>query len=351
YRRYFINPLKLNTWPNFVEWVGECSGFFTEPLTFGMRAHNMFRQNGHAGKYDIVHDNQCITEGILRIKQMGMPMVTTIHHPITIDRELALKASQTFIRSLGIRRWYAFADMQIKVARQLSHFITDSEISLREIVDSFNVPAEKFKVIYCGVDQDIFKQEPGAVRSANRMLVINSGDTPLKGLKYLLEAVAELRKTRDIELVIVGKPMNEGYTEGLIESLKLSNCVKYTGKIDTEELVHYYSTAIMLVVPSIYEGFGLPAAEAMSCGTPVIATRAGALPEVVGDAGLLIPPSDTRSMVQAIEALLDDENKRKNLASAGRERVRRLFNWDNAAKETADCYQEAIQSQTRVKAG
>jgi len=350
-RRYFINPLWLNTWPNFVEWIGECGGFFTEPATFGMRAYDMFRQNGHLGKYDIVHDNQCMTDGILKIKQLGKPMVTTIHHPVTIDRRLALKAARSFINSLGIRRWYAFVDTQIKVASQLSHFITDSEHSLREITESFSLPANRFKIVYCGVDQDVFREEPGVVRPDNRILVINSGDTPLKGLKYLLEAVDEIRKTRNVELVIVGTPMRKGYTEGVIENLGLGDCVKYTGKIDTDELVRYYSSATMLVVPSIYEGFGLPAAEAMSCGTPVISTTAGALPEVVGDAGILIPPGDTRAIVEAVTGLLDNENKRKLMGVSGKERVARLFNWDNAAKQTADYYREAIEAQVQVKTG
>jgi glycosyltransferase involved in cell wall biosynthesis len=350
-RRYFINPLWLNTWPNFVEWIGECGGFFTEPTTFGMRAYDMFRQNGHLGKYDIVHDNQCMTDGILKIKQLGKPMVTTIHHPVTIDRRLALKAARSFINALGIRRWYAFVDTQIKVASQLSHFITDSEHSLREITESFSLPADRFKLIYCGVDQDIFREEPGSVRPDNRILVINSGDTPLKGLKYLMEAVAEIRKTRNVELVIVGTPMRKGYTEGVIEDLGLGDCVKYTGKIDTDELVRYYSSATIVVVPSIYEGFGLPAAEAMSCGTPVISTTAGALPEVVGDAGILIPPGDTRAIVEAVTGLLDNENKRKVMGVSGKERVARLFNWDNAAKQTADYYREAIEAQVQVKTG
>lgn len=350
-RRYFINPLWLNTWPNFVEWIGECGGSFTEPVTFGMRAYDMFRQNGHLGKYDIVHDNQCVTEGILRIRQMGKPMVTTIHHPITIDRKLALDASPSFIRSIGIKRWYSFVDRQIKVAGQLSHFITDSENSLREITDGFNLTPDKFKIIYCGVDPEIFREEPGAVRPGNRILVINSGDTPLKGLKYLLEAVAELRKTRNIELVIVGIPMRKGYTEGVIGELGLGDCVKYTGKIETAELVHHYSTATMLVVPSIYEGFGLPAAEAMSCGTPVISTTAGALPEVVADAGILIKPGYTHAIVEAVAGLLDNSDRRRTMGVMGKERVRRLFNWDNTAQQTADYYQEAIEAQTLVKTG
>jgi len=348
-RRYFINPLWLNTWPNFVEWIGECGGFFTEPITFGMRAHNLFRQDGYARKYDIVHDNQCITEGILKIHQMGIPMVATIHHPITIDRDLALKASRSFIRSLGIRRWYAFVDKQIKVAGQLTHFITDSENSLNEIVESFGLPRDRFRVIYCGVDGKVFREKRTEPRSDNMILVINSGDTPLKGLKYLMEAVAEMRKTRAIDLVIVGHPMKNGYTEGLIHSLGLNDCTRYTGKIDTEELVNYYSMATMLVVPSIYEGFGLPAAEAMACGTPVIATRAGALPEVVGDAGILIPPGDTRAIIEAATSLLNDEGKRKLMGEKGKARVKRLFNWNNTARETADYYCEAIAAQKYIK--
>ncbi len=351
YRRFAINPGKLNTWPNFVEWIGECGGFFTEPVTFGMRAYNMFRQNGHAKKYDIIHDNQCITRGILKIRQLGIPMVVTIHHPITIDRDLALKASKSLWQSMGIRRWYSFAETQKKVANRLSHFITDSQNSLREIMENFKLPADRFKVIYCGVDSEIFKEVPGSKRFENRILVINSGDTPLKGLKFLLEAVAGLRRERDVELVIVGKPMKDGYTEGLIEELKLGDCVTYAGKVDTSELVRHYSEASMLVVPSVYEGFGLPAAEAMSCGTPVVSTTAGALPEVVGDAGILVPPKDTRAIVQAVRTLLDDKNKRRQLGARGRERVLKLFNWDNTAKQTAEYYRAAIEYQAGVKAG
>jgi glycosyltransferase involved in cell wall biosynthesis len=348
-RRYLINPLKLNTWPNFVEWLGECSGIFTEPHTFGMRVYDMFRQDGHLKKYDIVHDNQCVTHGMLKIRQMGMPLVTTIHHPITIDRELAVKASNSAYRSWGIRRWYSFAETQIKVARRLTHFITDSQHSLQEIMSSFGLPRERFKIIYCGVDTEVFRQQPGSQRLDNRILVINSGDTPLKGLKFLLEAVAELRKTRAVELTIVGEPLVKGYTEGLIEGLGLGDCTKYTGKIDIESLVRRYCSATMLVVPSIYEGFGLPAAEAMACGTPVISTTAGALPEVVGDAGILVPPGDTGALVESIKSLLDNETKRREMGVRGAERVKRLFNWDNAATQTADYYREAIGSQGKNK--
>jgi len=316
-----------------------------------MRAYNMFRSNGHQRKYDIVHDNQCITGGILKIKQLGLPMVATIHHPITIDRDLALKASKSLWQSLGIRRWYSFVDTQIRVSHELSHLITDSRHSLGEIMHDFHLPADKFKVIYCGVDNEIFRETPGSARERHRILVINSGDTPLKGLKFLLEAIAELRKETPVELTIVGAPMKDGYTEGVLEKLNLGDCVTYTGKIETAELVRHYSTAAMLVVPSIYEGFGLPAAEAMACGTPVISTTAGALPEVVGDAGILVPPGDTRAIVQAVKSLLDDESRRRQLGEMGKERVARLFNWDNAAKETAEVYRDAVAKQAHIKVG
>jgi len=252
---------------------------------------------------------------------------------------------------MGIRRWYSFVDTQIRVSRELSHLITDSRHSLGEITRDFRLPAEKFRVIYCGVDLEVFGEAPGSAREKNRILVINSGDTPLKGLKFLLEAVAELRKERPVDLTIVGAPMKDGYTEGVIEGLKLGGCVTYTGKIETSELVRHYSTATMLVVPSIYEGFGLPAAEAMACGAPVISTTAGALPEVVGDAGILVPPGDTGAIVQAVKALLDDENRRRQLGELGKARVARLFNWDNAAKGTAEVYRDAIEKQAHIKVG
>jgi glycosyltransferase involved in cell wall biosynthesis len=240
--------------------------------------------------------------------------------------------------------------MQHRVARELSHFITGSQNSYREILDVFKLTKDSLRVIYDGVDDSVFHRPPDVQSQKNRLLTVNSGDTPLKGLKFLLEAVAELRKTRNIELTIVGKPLQNGYTEGLLESLGISDCVAYTGQIDTSELVRQYSMATMLVVPSVYEGFGLPAAEAMACGTPVVSTTAGALPEVVGDAGILVPPANTKALIEAITALLDNPNKRKHLAEMGHKRVTQMFNWQSTAKHTADFYKEAIRDQKRCLA-
>ena len=191
--RFLINHRRLNSLPNFVEWLGECCGFFTEPLTFGMRAYSLLYNNNRYKKYDVIHDNQSLSYSMPKIQELGIPVVTTIHHPITIDRDLAIKAAKSLWQEMGIRRWYSFANMQLKVAKKLSHFITGSQNSYRQIIDIFQLPKDSLRVIYDGVDSAVFNQAPEIKRSENRLLVINSGDTPLKGLKYLLEAVAALK--------------------------------------------------------------------------------------------------------------------------------------------------------------
>ncbi len=342
-KRLFIPPGKLNSLPNLMEWLGVCAGFFTEPATFGMRAYKFLQGQPLYRNYDVIHDNQSLSYSILKIKGMGVPLVATIHHPITIDRDLALQAARSLWQKWGIQRWYSFVNMQIKVAQKLSHFITGSENSRQEIVETFHIPASNIRVIYDGVDTAIFTPDKTVQRVEERILTVNSGDIPLKGLKYLLEAVAAIKAQRKIELVIVGKPMKNGYTEGLIKSLGIGDCVTYTGKIPTRELVRQYSLATMVVVPSVYEGFGLPAAEAMACGAPVVSTTAGALPEIVGDAGVLVPPANTEALVRAIVALLDAPNKRRQLGEAGRKRVQQMFNWHNTARQTSEVYEEAIR--------
>jgi glycosyltransferase involved in cell wall biosynthesis len=342
--RFFINPGSLNSSPNIVEWMGECCGFFTEPLTFGMRAYEFLRNGDRYKKYDVIHDNQSLSYSILKIQNLGVPVVTTIHHPIIIDRDLAVKAARSLWQAMGIRRWYAFANMQLKVAKKLSYFITGSQNSCRQIIDIFKLPKDSLRVIYDGVDSSVFSRAPEIKRAVSSLLVINSGDTPLKGLKYLLEAVAALKLERKIQLTIVGKPMKNGHTQGLVDSLGIADCVTHLGQITTGELVKHYSTATMVVVPSVYEGFGLPAAEAMCCKTPVISTTAGALPEIVGDAGILVPPADTGALVEAISGLLDNPNRCRDLGEMGHRRVTKMFYWNNTAIQTAEVYREAIES-------
>ena len=343
-RRLLINPRKLSTLPSLVEWLGNMSGYFSEPLAFGMRAYNLIRKNKN-NKYDIVHDNQTLAYGMLKIQDLGFPVIETIHHPVTIDRDLAIKATASLKDKLGLKRWFSFINMQIKVARRLSHIITVSKIARQHIADTFGISEDRLRVIYNGIDTDIFSPSPKVPRMENRLLVVISRDTAVKGLRYMLEALAILRQKHELELIVVANVTDNSTTQKLISDLGIKDYVKFLYEIDTAELVNQYRLASVVIVPSIYEGFGLPAAEAMACGAPVVSTTAGALPEVVGDAGILVPPADVKALAEAISALLVSPNKRKHLSEMGRSRIVQMFNWRNTAKRTADVYAEAIEYQ------
>ncbi|MCJ7514745.1 MAG: glycosyltransferase family 4 protein [Dehalococcoidia bacterium] len=343
-RRLFINPKKLNTYASLVEWAGTMSGYFSEPLAFGMRAYELMSKSGN-NKYDVIHDNQTMAYGILKIKEMGLPVVETIHHPVTIDRDLAVQSATSLKNKLGLRRWFSFINMQMKVARKLAHIITVSQTARQHIADEFRIPEDKLRVVYNGIDTDIFSPSPKIVRLDNRLLVVISRDTPVKGLRFMLEALAVLRQKHDLELIVVAKGTDNQTTQRLIYTLGIEDYVKIIDEIDTEELVRQYRLATIVVIPSVYEGFGLPAAEAMACQAPVVSTTAGALPEVVGDAGVLVPPADVKALVDAISALVVSPDKRKHLSVTGRRRIVRTFNWRNTAKQTIDVYAEAIDDQ------
>jgi glycosyltransferase involved in cell wall biosynthesis len=347
-RRLFINPRKLNTLPNLVEWLGVISGYFSEPLTFGMRAYGLIR-NSKNNKYDIVHDNQTLAYGILKIQELGYPVIETIHHPVTIDRDLAVESATSLKDKLGLRRWFSFINMQIKVARRLSHIITVSQTACQHIAKTFRISEDKLRVIYNGIDTDIFSPSPKVNRLENRLLVVISRDTAVKGLRYMLEALAILRQKHNLELIVVAKETDNNTTQKLISNLGIKDYVKFIDEIDTAELINQYRLASLVAIPSIYEGFGLPAAEAMACGVPVVSTTAGALPEVVGDAGILVPPADAKALAEAISALVVSPYKRKHLSEMGRKRVMQMFNWRDTARRTADIYAEAIKFQKYLK--
>ena len=346
-RRLFINPRKLNTYASLVEWVGTMTGYFSEPLAFGIRAYELMSQGGNS-KYDIVHDNQTMSYGILKIQELGLPVVETIHHPVTIDRDLAVQSATSLKDKLGLRRWFSFINMQMKVARRLSHIITVSQTARRHIADTFRISEDKLHVIYNGIDTDIFSPSPTVARLDNRFLVVISRDTPVKGLRFMLEALAVLRQKHDVELVVVAKGTDNRTTQRLITTLGIKDYVKIIDEIDTPELVNQYRLASLVIVPSVYEGFGLPAAEAMACGAPTVSTTAGALPEVVGDAGILVPPADVKALVDAISALMLNRDKRKHLSQIGRRRILQAFNWRNTAKRTVDVYTEAMEFQKHL---
>lgn len=330
---------------NLYEFLSVCTGSFPEPFTFGKRVFSYLKK--HKNDYDIVHDNQCLSYGIGRLARKVMPTIVTIHHPITVDRQEDYKVAHTIRQKFRVYRWYTFIGMQLKVARQFSHIITVSDFTKKDIAKEFCLDENKFRVVHNGINNEFFYPRQNGPRPTNSLIVTNSADTPLKGLNFLLEAVAQVRLRQPLTLTVIGQPKKDGIIENLVKELKLEDIVHFTGRIENEEFADYYAKSSVAVVPSLYEGFGIPAAEAMACGVPLISTSGGALPEVVGNAGLIVPPGDSKALADAIVRLLNSAEERSKYAQAGLERVHAVFSWKKAAREVVDVYREAIRVHSR----
>lgn len=337
-------PAELTSLPNVYEWLNVSTMGFPEPFLFGLRAYQFLQRNGH--RYDVIHDNQSLSYGLWALSRR-LPTLATIHHPITVDLDIAIRAERYFWRKLKQLRWYSFIHMQKQVARTLPYLLTVSECACRDISRDFTIPLERFRVVPNGINTDLFYPLPDVQRDSHRIIVTNSADTPLKGLVYLLHAIADIRCRRPVRLVVIGQPKPNGTIERLLRKLNLAGQVSFTGRISSAAFVREYARAGMAVVPSVYEGFGLPAGEAMACGVPVIATTGGALPEVVGDAGILVPPRDTPALAAAIEDLLDHPAKAVALGQRGYQRVQTHFTWQRAAEKTVAAYREVIHDYRR----
>ena len=334
--RRLLQPLEL------YEYLSVLSGGFPEPYTFGVRAYRYLRE--HRDAYDVVHDNQTLCYGLLDIQnKLGLPVVATVHHPITIDRDIAVGAARTRTLRVLVRRWYRFLRMQKKVVRRLEHVLTVSDQARLDIERDFGRPAASMQVIHNGIDTETFRPLSEGVREPGRLVATASADAPLKGLNFLLKAVARLARERDdVHLVVIGTLREDSRTARLIRRLRISERVSFVSNLSTDQLVREYNRAWVAVVPSLYEGFGLPAGEAMACGTPVVSTTGGALPEVVGDAGVLVAPGDDRALAAGIADLLDDPARHAALARAGRERIRAEFDWARVAAGVVAAYEKAI---------
>lgn len=318
---------------------------FPEPMTFSLRAARLLRDR--LAEFDVVHDNQTLGWGLLDL-QKRIPLVTTIHHPITVDRRVDLAAATSWKRKLSLRRWYGFLRMQGAVARRLRHIITVSQSSALDIARDFGVDPVSIEVIPLGVQPDVFA-EPERPRVPGRIVAMASADTPLKGINTLLEAIAKLRTERTVELVLVCRPTTGGVTERLISQLGLQDTVRFVHGLSVEELAATMGSAEIACVPSLYEGFSLPTVEAMSCGTPLVVSDAGAIPEVVGEPGVcadIVPAGDTEALLSALRALLDDPERRARMGEAGRHRAQTGFSWEVVAQATAAVYERAIREAT-----
>ncbi|MDL5201306.1 glycosyltransferase family 4 protein [Streptomyces sp. ALI-76-A] len=329
-------------WIDALEVATMWTGGFPEPLTFSLRARRHLR--ARRGEFDVVHDNQTLGYGLLG--DVGAPLVTTIHHPITVDRQLELDAAEGPRRRFSVRRWYAFTRMQRRVARRLSCVLTVSGTSRQEIIDHLGVRQDRIHVVHIGADTDLFSPDPSVPVVPGRIVTTSSADVPLKGLVYLVEALAKVRTERpDAHLVVVGKRPVKGPVAQAVERYGLEGAVDFVKGISDAELVDLVRSAEVACVPSLYEGFSLPAAEAMATGTPLLATTGGAIPEVAGPDGetcLAVPPGDSGALAEGLSRLLSDPALRARLGTAGRARVLERFTWARAAEGTVARYREAM---------
>ncbi len=319
---------------------------FPEPLTFSLRA--LRHLGGRRGEFDVVHDNQCLGYGLLGMPRLGFPTLATVHHPIQVDRGLDLAAAATRQKRFSVRRWYAFTRMQTRVARRLQEIITVSGSSAEEIEQYLGVPRRRITTIPIGADTDTFSPDPSVAKIPGRIVTTASADSPLKGLLPLVEALAKVRvEYEDAELVVVGRPKPGGDVERAVERLGLSSAIRFVHGISDAELVGLIRSAEVACVPSLYEGFSLPAVEAMSCGVALVSTTGGAIPEVAGrdnETTLAVEPNDPSALAQAIGRLLGDAELRARLGAAARERVLEKFTWRAAAAATAERYRAVIDA-------
>ncbi len=331
--RELLDPINL------LEWIGVSTQGFPEPFTFGIRAYRFLRRR--LSHFDILHDNQSLSYGIAALCRIA-PTIATIHHPITRDRAIAIGSAEGFMEKLKQARWFSFLGMQKRSSRVFSRILTVSESAKKDIAADFNIPESRFRVVPNGIDLDRFHPMSGIEREENRLIVTNSADVPLKGLSHLLIALKKVSGKRDVKLTVVGTPKKNSAITRQIQALGIGDRVEFTGRIDDDTFVRAYARSAIAVVPSVYEGFGLPAGEAMACAVPVISTTGGALPEVVGDAGILVPPRNPDALAKAITDLLDHPEKGRILGSAGLRRVREHFTWEKAGEKTLSAYREVM---------
>jgi glycosyltransferase involved in cell wall biosynthesis len=331
-------------WADVLETVMMWGGAFGEPLTFSIRALRALA--AQRGQFDVVHDNQGLGYGMLGVRRLGLPLVTSIHHPITVDKRIDL-ASVSGLTALSRRRWYGFVRMQARVARRVAAtgpLITVSESSRRDICRDFRVPPGRVRIIPLGVDTRVFRAREAA-RVPGRIVAVASADSAIKGTGTLLRAMGKLVTDTDTHLVIVGKPAPA--TERLRAELSLADRVTFTHSLSDEAFSDLLASAEIAVVPSLYEGFSLPAVEHMASGTPLVASRTGALPEVTGDAAVLVTPGDDEELAAVLRRLHHSPAQRAELSGLALARVRERFAWSAVARATADAYASALAGQPR----
>lgn len=333
---------EFKTREDFLEVGVFSTGVFPEPLAFSARVNRHLAPRAH--EFDLIHDNQCLGWGIKRLEKI-IPTIVTLHHPITRDRALEMAAAPNFYKRWSIGRWYSFVKMQGKVASQMPRVVVVSENSINDIHADMGVALDRMRLVPVGVDPELFTPLPHIDRKPGRLITTASADVALKGLAYLIEAMVALREEgRDISLTIIGRP-KPGKSMDLIDRYNLHPHIEFVSGVSDEQIVELYAEAELAVVPSLYEGFSLPAIEAMCTGTPLVATDGGALPEVTGADGETVfrcTAGDVSSLATSIRQALGQPEARAAIGTAGRQRVTERWSWRHCAKLTVDQYREVL---------
>ncbi len=313
---------------------------FSEINAFSIRAFLYIREILEKVRFDVIHDNQCLGYGFLLMKSFGIPLIATIHHPLFIDLENVIERGASFYSKAKAVMFYPL-QMQKIVSKRLDHIITVSEDSKKMNSHYFGLPLERQTVAYNGLDRTIFRPLRGVKKKKGKILFVGNVEDGKKGFAYAARALPLVKKEMTLTVVDGGAPHHQK-TDILLKNLGIGDRVEFTGKITEADLVRHYNEAELVLVPSTYEGFGFPAAEAMSCGTPVIASDGGALPEVVGDAGVVVPARDHIALADAINIIIGDRRRLSAMAEGGIERVKRNFTWERAVRRMVEVYEKFV---------
>jgi glycosyltransferase involved in cell wall biosynthesis len=330
---------------NLYEFIATKFGIFPEIEAYSIRAYKKLKELTKKHKFDIIHDNQSLGYGFILIKLLGIPFVSTIHHPLSIDRSTWFEYPSNFRVKMKRVLYYPLV-MQSFISKRMDHIVTVSHDAANEIHKAFGVKKKKMSVVYNGLESQIFKPVPGVKKRKNSLIFVGNVEDRKKGIIYLLKALSIMKNKVHLTLVDGGAP-NHNHIPGWIDKFGLNDRITFTGNITTERLVELYSENEIAVAPSLYEGFGFPAAEALACELPLVAATGGALPEVVGEnkkAGMLVPPRDAQALADALDYLIDNPKERVRLGKEGRKRVQKLFTWENSVKELVEVYEEVIHA-------
>ena len=332
---------KNKKFEHYYEFFSVLLGGFPEPKTFGKRANRYLKLNNH---YDLIIDNQSLSYGMIDI-QKRFPFIEIIHHPITFDYKYELSSSGKIKYRISRHRWYSFLKMQKKVAPYIKRIITPSKSSKQGIVDEFNCKKANITVINNGIDINEFSPVNEVTRNEFRLITTASADVPLKGLDFSLKALKKLKKDfPNMHLIVIGLIKKGGHTEKLIKKLGLENDVTFKSNLTKNEIKDCYSKSSIAIVSSLYEGFGYPVIEAMSCEVPLIATNVSSIPELTSEFAKLVDSKNEEMIYQSVKDILAEYDKYKKIAIKGRQHVIKNFNWIKITGEYENAIFETIKN-------